>query len=247
MMTDKTDNGPKLAVLLAAGRGKRLRPWTDTTPKPLLPVEGRPTLDFTLAAVKKAGIRQVVFIVGHLGQQIVDYVGDGSAWGIEPYFCEQKELLGTAHALKQAADAFPDLFSSHGSFVLTATDYLFDSTVLLELVETQQTADAEIVVSLKEVPESELSGRSSVRFTGDFDLQEIVEKPAEGQAPSRFSGSLTFLLPSKLVGLLPTMQMSPRGEYEIQALINQLILDGAKAKGVLQATPAEWKPPSDAK
>ena len=93
---------PNLAVLLAAGRGKRLRPWTDTTPKPLLPVEGRATLDYTLEAVKRAGIQQVIFIVGHLGDQIVNYVGDGSNWGIEPYFCEQVELLGTAHALKQA-------------------------------------------------------------------------------------------------------------------------------------------------
>ena len=245
-MMDKIDEGPKLAVLLAAGRGKRLRPWTDTTPKPLLPVDGRPTLDFTLAAVKKAGITQVVFIVGHLGQQIVDYIGDGSAWEIEPYFCEQKELLGTAHALKQAVDAFPELFKASSSFVLTATDYLFGDTVLTQLVEAQQKASAEIVVSLKEVPESELSGRSSVRFTGDFDLQEIVEKPAEGQAPSLFSGSLTFLLPSKLVELLPTMQMSPRGEYEIQALVNQLISAGVKAKGVLQPTPAEWEPPASA-
>lgn len=233
---------PTLAVLLAAGRGKRLRPWTDTVPKPLLPVNGRPTLDFSLEAAKLAGIKQVIFIVGHLGQQIIDYVGDGSTWGIEPYFCEQKELLGTAHALKMAADAHPKLFEENASFILTATDYLLDANCLTDLTLRQDQTGAGIVVSLKRVPLEELSGRSSVRFTGDFELQEIVEKPAEGQAPSEFSGSLTFVLPSRIVKLLPQMILSPRGEYEIQALINQMIVDGSKARGLLQLTPAEWDP-----
>ncbi|MEM8860284.1 MAG: nucleotidyltransferase family protein [Chloroflexota bacterium] len=233
---------PKLAVLLAAGRGKRLRPHTDTTPKPLLPVNGRPTLDFTLQAAVKAGVKQVVFVIGHLGDQIIEYIEDGATWGIEPYFCEQKELLGTAHALKIAIDAHPQLFKNSDSFILTATDYLFDPTVLSELVEKQGSTAADIVVSLKEVPKEELSGRSSVRYTGDFEIQEIVEKPAAGQAPSPYSGSLTFLLPSKIVNYVPNMQMSQRGEYEIQALVNQMILDSFSARGVLQPAPNEWNP-----
>lgn len=231
---------PKLAVLLAAGRGKRLRPHTDTTPKPLLPVKGRPTLDFTLQAAVQAGVKQVVFVIGHLGEQIVEYIGDGATWGIEPFFCEQKELLGTAHALKMAIDEHPHLFEKTGSFILTATDYLFEPTVLSELVEKRASTAADIVVSLKEVPKEELSGRSSVRYTGDFDIQEIVEKPATGQAPSPYSGSLTFLLPSQMVGYMPNMHMSERGEYEIQAIVNKMILDGFSARGVLQPAPSEW-------
>lgn len=235
---------PKLAILLAAGRGKRLRPWTDTTPKPLLPVDGRPTLDFTLTAAKAAGIKQVIFIVGHLGEQIVEYVGDGSQWGIEPYFCKQKELLGTAHALKQAVDAFPALFAQSHSFLLTATDYLFEQTVLLDLIEKQAETNADIVMSLKEVPLAELSSRSSARYTGDFELEEIVEKPAEGQAPSPYSSSLIYILPSTIVDLLPQMTLSERGEYEVQHLINTLLREGAHGRGVLQSSPAEWEKPS---
>ena len=231
---------PSLAVLLAAGRGKRLRPWTDTTPKPLLPVYGRPTLDFTLQAAKTAGVNQVVFIVGHLGEQIVDYVGDGSTWGVEPFFCKQNELLGTAHALKMAADAHPHLFEQNSSFILTATDYLFESNTLSDLVTRYRETGAEIGVSLKQVPKEELAGRSSVRYTGDFVIKEIVEKPAVGEAPSRFSASLTFVLPSQIVNHLQHMELSTRGEYEIQTLINQMIDGGAKATGLLQPSPAEW-------
>jgi NDP-sugar pyrophosphorylase family protein len=231
---------PTLAVLLAAGRGKRLRPWTDTVPKPLLPVHGRPTLDFTLQALKQAGVEQVVFVVGHLGDQIIDYIGNGSAWDIDPYFCEQTELLGTAYALKMAADAHPHLFEQNHSMILTATDYLIAPNALIDLVDRQQQIGANLVVSLKRVPKEELSGRSSVRFSGDFELQEIVEKPSEGEAPSEFSASLTFILPSRIVKHLSQMQLSPRGEYEIQALINQMIAEGATATGLLQPTPAEW-------
>ena len=68
-MNNRQLNSPTFAVLLAAGRGKRLRPWTDTTPKPLLPVHGRPTLDFTLQAVKLAGIKGPV-LAEHIGPAV---------------------------------------------------------------------------------------------------------------------------------------------------------------------------------
>lgn len=235
-------SSPKLAVLLAAGRGKRLRPWTDTVPKPLLSVNGRPTLDFSLQSAKLAGVKQVIFIVGHLGEQIVDYVGDGSKWGIDPFFCEQTELLGTAHALKIAADLHIELFKSNTNFILTATDYLLEENCLSDLCKRQKLTNADMVVSLKQAPLEELTGRSSVRFVRDFELQEIVEKPAVGEAPSEFSGSLTFVLPSRIVNMLPQMEISSRGEYEIQALINKMIVDGATARGLLQPSPAEWDP-----
>ena len=141
-----------------------------------------------------------------------------------------------------AADAHPHVFEQNGSFVLTATDYLLAENVLADLVERQRQKKAQIVVSLKQVPKEELSGRSSVRYSGDFELQEIVEKPAEGEAPSEFSGSLTFILPSRIVDHLEHMTLSPRGEYEIQAFINLMITDGVVASGLLQPAPAEWDP-----
>ncbi len=67
----------KSAVLLAAGRGKRQRPYTDVTPKPLLEVNGRATLDFVLRAVAKAGVERVCIVTKHLEEKIFAYVGDG--------------------------------------------------------------------------------------------------------------------------------------------------------------------------
>ena len=81
---------PKVAVLLAAGRGKRLRPHTDHTPKPLLPINGRPTLDFVLEAVIKAGIERVCLVTHHLEEQIHDYIGDGSRWGLLIHWSDEQ-------------------------------------------------------------------------------------------------------------------------------------------------------------
>ena len=75
----------KSAVLLAAGRGKRQRPYTDVTPKPLLEVHGRATLDYVLCAVAKAGVERVCIVTNHLEEKIIEYVGDGSKWNLEVF------------------------------------------------------------------------------------------------------------------------------------------------------------------
>ena len=89
----------KSAVLLAAGRGKRQRPFTDETPKPLLEVNGRATLDYVLTAVAKAGVERVCIVTHHLEEKIFEYVGDGSKWNLNMSFAHQNELNGNAGAL----------------------------------------------------------------------------------------------------------------------------------------------------
>ena len=70
------------AMILAAGRGERMRPLSDTTPKPLLRVRGKPLLEWHLLALARAGVREVVINTAWLEQQIVDALGDGARWGV---------------------------------------------------------------------------------------------------------------------------------------------------------------------
>ncbi|MAF83897.1 MAG: mannose-1-phosphate guanylyltransferase, partial [Chromatiales bacterium] len=70
------------AMILAAGRGERMRPLTDVKPKPLLPVNGIPLIDYHLAALVRGGIRDIVINLAWRGSQIRDWVGDGSKYGI---------------------------------------------------------------------------------------------------------------------------------------------------------------------
>jgi NDP-sugar pyrophosphorylase family protein len=237
-----SNNRPAQAVLLAAGRGKRLRPYTDHTPKPLLPVDGRPLLDHTLEAVAKAGIKRVCLVTHHLAEQIEDFVGDGSRWDLVPVFCRQSQMLGTAHALNVVVTAYPHYFQNGDYFLLTATDYIWPENYLHDLVTSHSQEDADISVSLKHMPGVDLSKRSSVAFTPQGGIAQIVEKPAPGQAPSEYVASLTTILPAAASKYLANMQPSPRGEYELQTIINQMIVDGYQAQGLDQPPPGEWQP-----
>jgi NDP-sugar pyrophosphorylase family protein len=233
---------PALAVLLAAGRGKRLRPYTDHVPKPLLPVDGRPLLDHTLAAMSAAGIKHACLVTQYLAKQIEAFVGDGSRWGLDTLFCRQSPLLGTAHALQTAVSAYPQFFAHGGYFLLTATDYIWPENYLQDLVEAHIRSGADISISLKRMPGVDLSARSSVAFDAQGGIAGIVEKPAPGQAPSAYVASLTVVLPTAVSHYLAEMQPSPRGEYELQTLINQMMADGYRAQGLDQPPPDEWQP-----
>lgn len=95
--------GPMHAMLLAAGRGERMRPLTDTTPKPMLNVGDRPLIAWHLHALQDAGIHHVVINVAYLGQQIIDFVGDGSAFGLNVRFSIEPEgALETAGGIATA-------------------------------------------------------------------------------------------------------------------------------------------------
>ena len=90
------------AMLLAAGRGERLRPLTDRTPKALVPVGGKPLIAWHLERLAAGGCREAVINVSHLAQQIVDYVGDGKRFGLRVAYSREAEPLETAGGIAQA-------------------------------------------------------------------------------------------------------------------------------------------------
>lgn len=90
------------AMVLAAGRGERLRPLTDRMPKPLVEVGGKPLIAWHLERLAAGGVRQVVINVSHLGQQIVDYVRDGSPFNLQVEYSREAEPLETAGGIAQA-------------------------------------------------------------------------------------------------------------------------------------------------
>lgn len=224
------------AVLLAAGFGKRQRPFTDQTPKPLLAVNGRPTLDFVLRAVQHAGIRRVCLVTHHLESQIMEYVGDGSTWRLEATFAHQNELRGSGDALLSV----PADWMCGQPVMVAATDYLLEENALLELVQAHAQRQADITMSLKECPTEELIARSSVEVDENWQVKRIIEKPSKTEILSPFAASLLFILPSQTWDYLALARPSRQGEIEVQTAIQKMLQDGYKAFGVLQPAPAEW-------
>lgn len=98
------------AVILAGGRGERLRPLTDTLPKPMLAVKGRPFLEYQLELFKKNGIREIVLCIGYLGERIREHFGDGSRLGLRIAYSTEEGFLGTGGALRLAAGLLPESF-----------------------------------------------------------------------------------------------------------------------------------------
>ena len=96
-------------MILAAGRGARMRPLTDSTPKPLLPVGGKPLIVWHMEALSAAGFTRVVVNHAYLGAQLVEYLGNGAAWGIDIVYSPETQALetagGIAHALPLLGEA----------------------------------------------------------------------------------------------------------------------------------------------
>jgi len=142
------------AMILAAGRGERMRPLTDITPKPLLIVDGQPLIIYHLKALTKAGFKEVIINTWHLGEQLVSSLGDGRRFGIKITFSEEEELLKTGGGI---ANALPLL--GQDPFLVLSADILTDFP--LQLLPRIPTGLAHLV----------MVDNPSYHSTGDFAME----------------------------------------------------------------------------
>lgn len=159
------------AMILAAGLGTRLRPLTDTTPKPLLPVAGTPMIVWNLLLLKRYGIRDVVINLHHLSAMIPQVLGDGTAYGMRIIYSYEPVILGTGGGIKQAEPHF------NGEPVLILNgDTLFELDLgALMAFHRQQQAAATLV--LRQDPEAARWGLVEVT-----DRAEVVRITGRGRA-----------------------------------------------------------------
>ena len=134
------------AMILAAGEGQRMRPLTDVTPKPLLKVAGKPLIEHHITRLSAAGVREVVVNVSHLGQQLVDFLGDGSQWRIAISISAEQTPLETAGGIIQALPHLGD-----APFLLVNGDVFSD----YPFAQLRETAPAERGAHIVLVPNPE--------------------------------------------------------------------------------------------
>jgi len=127
------------AMILAAGRGERLRPLTDATPKPLLEVRGKPLIVHHLEALSRAGFTEIVINLSWLGDQVRDLLGDGSGFNLSIEYSEEPEALETAGGIQQALALLGERFIVVNADIFTDYDFArlqrIDSIAHLVLVE----------------------------------------------------------------------------------------------------------------
>src|SRR5512140_1012803 len=125
-------------MVLAAGQGTRLRPVTDGMPKALVPVAGRPMIEFALLLLRYYGVRDIVINLHHFGNQIEEHLGDGRRFNVNLSYSHETELLETGGGLLKAK-----AFLQHGTFIVINTDALIDvdlTAVLNDHRQNQATA-----------------------------------------------------------------------------------------------------------
>ncbi len=178
------------AMILAAGFGERLRPLTEKTPKPLLPVGGKPLIQYHIENLVNAGIRQIVINTSWLGEKIEAYLGDGSRFGIQIYWSRENQPLETGGGIRRALP-----FLGSEPFLLVNGDVWTDYP-LQELADKELPEDIDAHLVLVANP--------PFKSVGDFRLRDnsLLSYPLEGEKSYTFSG--ISLMRPELVALHPS-------------------------------------------
>jgi mannose-1-phosphate guanylyltransferase len=165
------------AMVLAAGRGTRLAPITDTTPKPLVPVAGRPLLEHILEFLRAGGVREVVVNLHHLGHAIERHLGDGSRFGVRVRYSWEDPILDTGGGIKHAEPLL-----AGEPFVVMNGDSLLELR-LRDVVEYHQARRAVATLVVRPDPAAERYGL--IELDADDRVRRVVGVPGDAPGPLR--------------------------------------------------------------
>ena len=165
-----------IGILLVGGFGTRLKPLTNQTPKPMLPVGGLPVTERQLLAAKKAGINTVILATSYLSEVFTPYFGDGSKWGMKLHYAVESEPLGTGGAIRNAA-ALVDFADSDEEFVIFNGDVLSGHNISAQL-DFHRANNSDATLHLIEVADARAFGCVPTDSNGRvIDFLEKMENP----------------------------------------------------------------------
>ena len=199
------------AVILCAGYGKRMKPYTDTYQKTMLPLHGKPLLEYLINGIAFAGIQEFIIVVGYRKEQIIDYFKDGKNWDVNIEYIEQKKLDGTGGALLLCENS---LKQDH--FFLTWGDTLVTYKIYRDVYEAYEN-DRENFVLVSNYVDDPYRG-AAIYCEGNYCL-DIIEKPLKGTSDSNLNNTGIFILANEIFELLKSQKPSERGEIEIPVAV----------------------------
>jgi len=208
------------AVILAAGKGKRLMPITSSRPKPMIPLAGKPLLEYTILGLKDAGISEILLIVGYKEEDIKEYFGNGlDKFNVNIEYISQEEQLGTGHAVSYAKDFVKDT-----PFLLMYGDLITDPKIFKDILEKFNETKIEGLITLLKVNNPQDYGIISLN-SDDF-VEKITEKPSPELNLGNLANAGIYIFNPMIFKAIEKTEKSIRGEYEftdsMEILINQL-------------------------
>lgn len=208
-------------VILAAGRGERIKPLSFGYPKPLLPICNKPLMHYQIDIMATVGIQKCIIVVGHIKEKIVEYFGDGSRLGVKIEYVEQKEPMGIAHAIGQL-EGYIDK-----PFLLFLGDIFLVPKNLSRVFETYKREKTTAVLVVKTEDNPDFIKRNYAVIKNDRGrVLQVIEKPRYITNNLKGCGIYLFDLPI-FDAIRRTPRTAMRDEYEITTSIQILIDDGS--------------------
>ena len=225
------------AVILAAGKGTRMRELTNELPKPMLRVQGKPILEHIIAGVLAAGVRDIFIVTGWRADVIENHFGDGKKWNARIAYGRQVIQDGTGKAPELAK-----AFVGDSPFLLTYGDILVPPETYPQMLKRFGEGGFSGVITVTRGEDVTKGGLNF--FDEQFCLKRLVEKPSPEQveqlrrdgwlksgAPAWYNAGIYIFRPS-LFDFTARLQKSPRGEYELTDAISAMIAVGQKLAGL---------------
>jgi len=181
------------ALVMAGGFGTRLKELTKDTPKPMLPLQGKPILEYTVDLCRRFGIRDIAMSVFYHKDRIKEYFGDGSKWGVKIRYVEETEPLGTGGALLLARNFLDE------PFMMCNADELKD--IDLEEMEQQHLSTGALAtLALTHVEDPSAYGVADLE--GEK-IHKFVEKPKIEEAPSKWISAGLYIMSPSVIRMVP--------------------------------------------
>ena len=222
------------AVVLAAGRGTRMRELTAEVPKPMIEVRGKPVLQHIVEGLQHAGIRECLLVVGYRADAVQNFFGNGSRYNVGIQYATQKVQDGTGRVVDLGRN-----FVGNSPFILSYGDILVDPANYKPVANLPGNIEAIVTVTRGE----DVSKGGAVFVNDRMELLDIREKSDRWSVSPRrdavpfYNAGLYAFRPS-IFEFTAKLQPSPRGEYELTDAIRDLAQSGKKVQA-LELT-GEW-------
>lgn len=206
------------AVVLAAGRGTRMKSLTDDCPKPMLPLSGRPLLAHLTERMEQAGVRDILIVTGYRAETIEDYFRQHPPATARLSYRLQQPQDGTGSAALLARE-----FVGNEPFLLTFGDILVDSETYRAMFRVF--AGAEAVLAVKQVDDPY---QGAAVYVDGGRVARVIEKPPKGTSTTHWNNAGVYCVGPGIFDELARLKLSPRGEYELTDAIQQMLAAGVQ-------------------
>ena len=211
------------AVILAAGRGTRMRELTAELPKPMIEVRGKPVLQYIVEGLRNAGIGDMLLVVGYRADAVRKFFGDGSRYKVTIQYATQTVQDGTGRVVDLARD-----FVGNRRFILAYGDILVDPANYEPLVDLPDDVEAMLTVTRGE----DVSKGGAVFVDDEMRVVDLREKPKPGEPTSPWYNAGLYAFHSSIFHFITKLKPSPRGEYELTDAVRDLAYSGKKVKAL---------------